>query len=249
VAMVAGIRSLTFLLLQISDGAWQATGRNATSTPPRQHAQPHRTAEGRVCGSTARDYPFSRRAAHTLAPARVRSQVCSVSRLEGRLLPLVVYERPLRGPRCRCGEALKRLGPRTAQLRARTRQRPPATWSCAAHRSMGGACPPPDGRAWGDGWPVSAIPKLVIRSGRGLGHRGFPPPQATLARARVGRGPAAAPHCRHDLSVRPAPPPTPHPFSPDGAVFGIGFDDPRATWVLRVVDLHSRRPEGRADRR
>jgi len=40
----------------------------------------------------ARDGPLSRRAAHTLAPARVRSQVCSVSRLEGRLLPLVVYE-------------------------------------------------------------------------------------------------------------------------------------------------------------
>ena len=42
---------------------------------------------------------------------------------------------------------------------------------------------PPDGRAWEngrvweDGWPVSAVPKLVIRSGRGLGDF---PPQATL---------------------------------------------------------------------
>ena len=75
--------------------------------------------------------------------------------------------------------------------------------------------------------------------GSGLGHRGSPHASSHAC---------SRPHYQHELNAR-APPPTPRPFSPDGAVFGIGFDDPRATWVLRVVDLHSRRPEGRADRR
>ena len=116
---------------------------------------------------------------------------------------------------------------------------PPATCAALGWAPFLSSCPPPDGRAWEDGWPVSAIPKLAIRSDRGLSRWGIP----RLSHA------CSRPHCQHELSARFAPPQTPRPFSPDGAVFGIGFDDPRATWVLRVVDLHSRRPEGRADRR
>ena len=77
--------------------------------------------------------------------------------------------RPPRGPRCRCGCDAPSNESWTAQLHARTRQRPPATWVASGWAAQISSNPPPDGRAWEDGWPVSAIPKLVIRSGRGLG--------------------------------------------------------------------------------
>ena len=143
------------------------------STPPRQHAQPHAPPRG-ACAEAPHATTRSLAVPLTRSPPPACARRCAQSHDSRAGCSHWSCTRPLRGPRCRCGEALKRLGPRTAQLRARTRQRPIATWSCAAHRSMGGSCPPPDGRAWEDGWPVSAIPKLVIRSGRALGRRGIP---------------------------------------------------------------------------
>ena len=101
-------------------------------------------------------------------PARVRSQVCAVWRwrIEHSCW---LSTRPPRGPRCRCGCDAPSNESWTAQLHARTRQRPPATWVASGWAAQISSNPPPDGRAWEDGWPVSAIPKLAIRSGRGLG--------------------------------------------------------------------------------
>ena len=140
----------------------------------------------------------------TLAPP-VPSQVLTVSRLEGRLIPLVVYEthredraagawrRPSNGP----------SAPRTAQLHARIRQRrlPPEL--------------PRDGRrssvrtsaGWegvGGRWPACAIPKPAIWADQCLGHRGFHPSQATRARAR-GEGACCCAACQHNINARPAP--------------------------------------------
>ena len=139
-------------------------------------------------------------------PAHVCSQVLSVLRrcIEG---SCCLCTRPPRGPRCRCGcdaPSNESCVPRTAQLHARTRQRPPATWVASGWAAQISSNPPPDGRAWEDGWPVSAIPKLAIRSGRGLGRRGIPTPQAALARARVGRVRCALPAW---ISVYGLPPP------------------------------------------
>ena len=115
-------------------------------------------------------------------PARVRSQVCAVWRWRIER-SCWLCTRPPRGPRCRCGCDAPSNESWTAQLHARTRQRPPATWVASGWAAQISSNPPPDGRAWEngrvweDGWPVSAVPKLVIRSGRGLGDF---PPQATL---------------------------------------------------------------------
>ena len=175
-------------------------------------------------------------------PARVRSQVCSVWRrcIEGSCW--LCYETTARTAlQVWLRRSLERVVRASDGPTARTHATAPArpSWNCLR---MGGVAQfvPSAGRegVGKDGWPVSAIPKLAIRSDRGLSRWGIP----RLSHA------CSRPHCQHQLNAR-APPPTPHPFSPDGAVFGIGFDDPRDTWVHRVVDLHSRRPEGRADRR
>ena len=49
--------------------------------------------------------------------------------------------------------------------------------SCLWMGAVAQFVPLPGGRVWEDGWPVCAIPKLVVRSGQGRGRRGVPPSQ------------------------------------------------------------------------
>jgi hypothetical protein len=139
----------------------------------------------------------------TLAPP-VPSQVLTVSRLEGRLIPLVVYEthredraagawrRPSNGP----------SAPRTAQLHARIRQRrlPHELPRDGRRSSVRALC-----RTGGRGRPVAGVRDPEARDLGRSGPRasGFPQPQATLARAR-GEGGCFGAACQHRLSARPS---------------------------------------------
>ncbi len=160
-------------------------------------------------------------------PARVRSQVCSVWRrcIEGSCW--LCYETTARTAlQVWLRRSLERVVRASDGPTARTHATAPArpSWNCLR---MGGVAQfvPSAGRE-GVGGRVAGErdPEARDAVGSGLGHRGSPHASSHAC---------SRPHCQHELNAR-APPPTPRPFSPDGAVFGIGFDDPRATWVLRV---------------
>ena len=105
-------------------------GRQPGRMPrPHRHAStPSHTAPPRgACAEAPHATIRSLAVPLTRSPPPACARRCARSHDSRQAAPTGRDTRPLRGPRCRCGEALKRLGPRTAQLRARTRQRPPAT--------------------------------------------------------------------------------------------------------------------------